>query len=118
MQTTDAPKVDSPEAKADREAAERAKLNSEAERCMSESKPTPSQAEVDAIKLGQMDHDDKEDPENPEMPTLHEQRARIEKAGRSVPYQTRDAVARREADDDQRRAVPRQDVPAKPVDKA
>lgn len=112
MRTTDAPVTDTPEAKAQREAAERARLNAEAERVMNESKPTPTQAEVDAIKRGEMDHDDKEDPENPSMPPLHEQHARIAEAGRSAPYRrrateaaddgapyrTRDARAERQVD--------------------
>lgn len=62
------------------EAAVRAQLAAEAEKVMNESKPTPTTAEVDAIKTGKMNHDDKAEDENPSMRPLHEQRAMVEEA--------------------------------------
>jgi hypothetical protein len=85
--------------RADREAGVRASLNAEAERVMNESKPTPTQAEMDAIKRGEMHHDDKVDPENPDMPSLHEQRQRIAEAGgEHAAYRTRSMTSKRDAD--------------------
>jgi len=96
MRTTDSPETNSPEMQDRHEAAERARLNAEAQRVMDESRPTPSQAEVDAIVKGEMGHDDKEDVDNPSMPPLHEQHARIASARRGPIRRRRTA----EADDD------------------
>jgi hypothetical protein len=111
MRTTSAPETNTPEMQDANEAAERARLSAEAQAVMDNSRPTPSQAEVDAIKKGEMDHDDKEEVDNPTMPPLHEQHARIA-AARSGPrrrrtadasedsalYRTRDARAERSAE--------------------
>jgi len=123
MRTTDAPETNTPEMQDKAEAAERARLSAEMERVMNESRPTPSQAEVDAIKLGEMDHDDKEVMDNPSMPPLHEQHTRIanarsgphrrhrsaDAAGDSALYRTRDARAERSAERE-----PAKPEPAKP----
>ena len=111
MRTTEAPETNTPEMQDKAEAAERARLSAEMERVMNESRPTPNQAEVDAIKKGEMDHDDKEVVDNPSMPPLHEQHARIanarsgphrrrsaDAAGDSALYRTRDARAERSAE--------------------
>jgi hypothetical protein len=45
-------------------------LSAEAERVMAESKPTPTQAEIDAIVSGEAHLDEKVTPDNPEMPPL------------------------------------------------
>jgi hypothetical protein len=50
-----------PKNDADASAADREKANLEHQRLMDESKPTPTQAEIDAAKLGTFDNDDKED---------------------------------------------------------
>ena len=105
MRTTDAP--ENPDKS---EAAERARLSAEAQAVMDNSRPTPSQAEVDAIKRGEMAHDDKEEVEQPSMPPLAEQHARIaaarsgsrrqrtaEAVDDAAPYRTRDARAERPA---------------------
>ncbi len=57
----------------------RAALNAEAEAVMN-SRPTPSQAELDAIISGTAHLDDKVDPDNPEMPPLGAQQAALEAA--------------------------------------
>jgi hypothetical protein len=94
MRTTDAPETNSPMQQARNEAAERARLSAEAQAVMDSSRPTPSQAEVDAIKRGEMDHDDKEEVDNPSMPPLAEQHARIEAArGGGAPRRRRSADA-------------------------
>ena len=112
MRTTDAPETNSPTQQARNEAAERARLSAEAQAVMDNSRPTPSQAEMDAIVKGEMNHDDKEDDGNPSMPTLAEQHARIADARRGGPrrrrsadaaddgalYRTRDARAERPAE--------------------
>jgi hypothetical protein len=93
MRTTDAPETNTPEMQDAAEAAERARLSAEAQRVMDESKPTPSQAEVDAVKTGQMDHDDKEEVDNPSMPPLAEQHARLAAARNGPPRRRRAAEA-------------------------
>jgi hypothetical protein len=60
------------------EAAVRARLAAEADKVMNESRPTPTQAEVDAVRTG--NHDDRPADDNPTMRPLHEQRAMIEEA--------------------------------------
>lgn len=97
MRTTSAPETNTPEMQDRAEAAERAKLSAEAQAVMDNSRPTPSQAEVDAIVRGEMQHDDKENVDNPSMPPLHEQHARIADARRGGPRQRRRAA---EADED------------------
>ena len=127
MRTTDAPETNPPEMQDRAEAAERARLSAEAQAVMDNSRPTPSQAEVDAIVKGEMDHDDKEDPDNPSMPPLHEQHARIA-AARSGPrrrrsadaaddsalYRTRDAQAERAVDRHEPAREPVKPEPRKP----
>jgi len=76
------------------EAKARAELNAEQERVMAESKPTPTQAENDAAKLGTLNIDEKEDPKNPDMPSLAEQQQKVASAaGNDATYQTRSAAA-------------------------
>lgn len=77
-----------------REAAVRADLNAEAEQVMHNSTPTPTQAEMDAIRNGKPMA--VKSPENPQMSPLHEQRARMAEAGGEQPlYRTRQMNANR-----------------------
>jgi hypothetical protein len=57
-----------------------ADLNAEAERVMSESRPTPTQEEADKLKTGEMKPTDIEHVDQPTMPPLHEQQAKVAEA--------------------------------------
>lgn len=87
--------------RAAREAGVRAELNAEAERVMNESRPTPTQAENDAVKRGEMRPEDTEDPDNPAMCSLGEQQARIAEASNDrAAYSTRQMRPARVSDGD------------------
>ena len=94
MITTKAPlrPVDDPAA---REAAVRAELNAEAAHVMHTSQPTPTQAEMDAIRSGL--HHPRPDRQNPRMAPVEEQRARLAHAATPL-YDTRQMTAARPAD--------------------
>lgn len=62
---------------AERHAEARRPLVEQAERVMSESRPTPTQEENDLIKTGAMHPDDKEAPDGPTMPPLGVQHAHM-----------------------------------------
>jgi hypothetical protein len=85
--------VDDPAA---REAAVRADLNAQAAHVMNTSQPTPTQAEMDAIRNGV--HRPREvGVAAPAMPPVHEQRARLAHAATPL-YDTRQITAATPAD--------------------
>lgn len=69
----------------DQEAARRREFAAQADKVMAESKPVPSQEEIDAIVRGEMHVDDKADPGNPEMPHVAEQQQAIREAKKPTP---------------------------------
>lgn len=78
-----------------RKAAVRAQLTAEAAFVMENSRPTPSQSDVDKVRLGLIDHDEKEEVSNPEMPPVHVQRQDIAGADERAAYRTRQMAAAR-----------------------
>jgi hypothetical protein len=83
-------------------------LSAESARVMEQSKPIPSQADIDAIKRGEKGVDDKEDPKNPEMPPAHEQHAAFRQARQS----DADRAGRERGGYQTRAAEPEESTPA------
>jgi hypothetical protein len=79
---------------ANRRATVQNELAAQQEEVMANSRPTPTQKELDAAKLG-MPIDDAEVTEAPSMPPLAEQQARVAEASGQAPYRTRAANARK-----------------------
>jgi hypothetical protein len=79
---------------AKRRAGVQSELAAQQEEVMANSRPTPSQQELDAAKLG-MPIDDGEGADAPSMPPLAEQQARVAEASGQAPYRTRAANARK-----------------------
>jgi hypothetical protein len=72
----------------DASAADREKANLDHQRQMDESKPTPTQAELDAAKLGTLDNDDKEDDGSGRDADVQ---ARAVRSDQAAPYRNRAA---------------------------
>lgn len=77
------------EPKTSDDAAAREKANLDHQRVMDESQPTPTQAELDAAKLGALDVDAKEDDGSPKEDA--EIQSRAVRSEQAAPYRNRAA---------------------------